>query len=124
MYKSRKSQQGMTAIAMMMLLGLIGFNAVIFIKLLPAYMDSFKVATAVKGIETDDRAEGAADKEIKGLIIKRLGIDDVEYITNDNIIIKKSGSKRTLYVEHESQVSMFGNVDALISFKSDEVELR
>jgi hypothetical protein len=124
MYKSRKSQQGMTAIAMMMLLGLIGFNAVVFIKLFPTYMDSFKVATAVKGIETDDRAEGATDKEIKALITKRLGIDDVDHITNDNIIIEKSGPKRTLHVEYEARVPMFGNIDALFSFKSDEVELR
>ncbi len=122
--KSRHKQQGMTAISIMMLLALIGFNLMVIVKLLPSYLDSFKVATAVKGLASDDRVEAASDEEVKNIVLKKLAIDDIEDLGNDDIFIEKTRLGRTISIEFERRVPMFGNLDAVVVFSDDEVELR
>lgn len=123
MQRTPKSQRGMTAIGIAMILALCGFVLMIAIKLFPAYMDSFKVATALEGLTTDSRVEGATDREVKDLILKKLQVDDVEDVKPEHIIIVNSGSKRKVSVEYEKRVHMMSNVDAVVMFGENEVEI-
>ncbi len=123
MLKTRKSQQGMTAIGIAMILALCGFVLIILVKLFPAYMESFKVSSSLDGLTTDSRVEGATNKEIKTLILKKLQVDDVDAVTAEHINIVTSGSKRTISIEYEQRIPMMGNVDAVVMFGDNEVEI-
>lgn len=123
MLKTRKSQQGMTAIGIAMILALCGFILIIFVKLFPAYMESFKVSSALENLVTDSRVEGATDKQVKQLILKKLQVDDVDAVKPEHIIIVKTGSKRTVSIEYEQRVPMMGNVDAVVVFGDNAVEI-
>jgi len=123
MVKSRKSQQGMTAIGILMILVLCGFVLMIVIKLFPAYMESFKVDSALKGLTSDSRVQGASDAQVKELILKKLQVDDVDEIKAKDIQIVSEGSKRKVYIDYERRVHMMGNVDAVVVFGDNAVEI-
>ncbi len=115
----------MTAISFAMLLGLIGFVAVIFVKLLPVYLENFKITAALKGLENDVRVEGASASEIRNLLLKKLQIDDVGKIGEKDIIItRERGKPMTVTINNETRIHMFGNVDAVVVYKGPVINLR
>ena len=119
-----KSQRGMTAISLLMIAGLVGFVAMIVIKLIPSYFAHFKVEAALENLTTDTRAEAATDKEIKQLILKKLDVDDVDFIKESDIVITKTASGRTVAIDYEARVPMFANVDAVVKFDKNSIELK
>lgn len=123
MPNTRKSQRGMTAISMLVIACLVGFVVMIAIKLAPTYFAHFKVQAALKNLPTDSRAEGASDREIKELILKKLDVDDVDFVKSEDIVITKSSSGRTVAIDYEARVPMFGNVDAVVKFDKNSIEL-
>ncbi len=119
-----KSQHGMTAISVLMIVVLVGFVLLIAAKLVPTYFAHFKVEAALKNLASDKRAEGASDKEIKSLILKKLDVDDVDFVTEKDIVITKTSAGRTVAIDYEARVPMFANVDAVVKFGNNSVELR
>ncbi len=120
-----KYQKGMTAISFAMLLALIGFVAVIFVKLIPVYLENFKINAAVSALEDDPRAQGASVSEVKELLLKKLDIDDVDKVTDENIVIEKlSEGRLSVTVNHETRIHMFGNVDAVVKYQGPVVIVR
>ncbi len=123
MQNTPKSQRGMTGIGIAMILALCGFVLMIVVKLFPAYMESFKVASALEGLIEDSRVEDASDREIKELIIKKLRVDDVDDVKSEHIKIESAGAKRQISIEYEKRVHMMSNVDAVVVIGDNAVEI-
>jgi len=111
-----KSQQGMTAIGVVSILALVGFVLMLTVKVLPSYLDHFKVSAALKGLTSDIRAKDAGEKKIKSLILKKLQVDDVEYLGSKDIVITKTSSGLNVRIQFENRVPMFSNIDAMVKF--------
>ncbi len=124
MRKGSKRESGMTTIGFAMILMLVGVLAVMVVKVMPVYLENFKVSSAIKGLVDDDRAQGASAKQIKTLLIKKLSIDDVEAVNENNIFIETTNTGKTVNIKYETRVSIFKNIDAVILYESDTVELR
>lgn len=124
MIMTLRKQQGMTAISFIILLMIFGFVGMIAAKLFPVYLEHFKVSSALKSMATDQRAKDASDDDIKETIMKKLQIDDVESLTKDDIQISDTRDGRTISIEYESRVNMVGNVDAVVKFEGEKVEIR
>lgn len=123
MLKTPQSQRGMTAIGMAMILALCGFVLVIAVKLFPVYMETFKVNSALRGLASDSRVEGASDAQLKELILKKLQVDDVDDVKPKHIKIVSEGAKRKVSIEYEKRVPMMGNVDAVVVIGDNAVEI-
>ncbi|MBI3772683.1 MAG: DUF4845 domain-containing protein [Gammaproteobacteria bacterium] len=123
MIMAPRKQQGMTAISFIILLMIFGFIGMIAIKLFPVYLEHFKVSSALKSMASDQRSKDASDDEIKETIMKKLQIDDVKSLTKDDIQISDSRDGRTVTIEYESRVNMVGNVDAVVKFEGERVEI-
>lgn len=123
MLKTLKSQRGMTGISIMMILALAGFVLAMVFKLFPFYLEGFKVNSSLKGLTTDSRVEGATDREVKNLILKKLQIDDVDAVTAEHIKIDSTSKKRMVSIEYEARVHMVGNLDAVVVFGDNAVEI-
>lgn len=123
MLKTLKSQRGMTGISIMMILALAGFVLAMAFKLFPFYLEGFKVNSTLNGLTTDSRVEGASDREVKDLILKKLQVDDVDTVTSEHIKVDSSGKKRTVSIEYEARVHMVGNLDAVVVFGDNAVEI-
>lgn len=123
MLKTPQSQRGMTAIGMAMILVLCGFVLIIAVKLFPVYLESFKVNSALRGLAGDSRVAGASDAQVKELILKKLRVDDVADVKSQHIKIVSEGAKRKVSIEYERRVPMMGNVDAVVVFGDNAVEI-
>ena len=122
--KTIHRQRGMTAISLAALLILLGFIVLIALKVLPIYLDHFKVKSHLQTLANDAATESMSADEISKTYFKRLDIDDVENVTPENFFVEKSDSGSTLLaVEYEVRRHIFANIDVVVSFE-EEAEVK
>jgi hypothetical protein len=116
-------QQGLTAIAIVAILAMIGFFAMIAIRLFPVYMEHFSVTSHLGGLAEEEGIKKKTNGEILSRLTKRFDIDDVKHVTRDNVFIErnKDGSM-IIAIEYEVRTPAVANVDMIVSF-IDEVEI-
>lgn len=110
-------QKGMTGISIMALLVLIAFVAIIFLKVMPVYFDSFKVGDVVSDMKEERGLGDKTNSEITKMILKRLDVNMVTDVTKEHIFIEKSKNDVLIDIEYEVRKEMFGNLDVVITFK-------
>lgn len=113
----KNNQKGLTGISIMMILVVIAFVAVAFLKIMPIYFDSFKVGDVVSSLKEERGLGEKTNNEISNLILKRLDVNMVSDVTKDHIFIEKTKNNVFVDVEYEVRKQMFGNLDVVISFK-------
>ncbi len=117
--KSRKSQRGMTAVGIAAILVLCGFVLMIVAKLTPAYLDKYKVDAALEGLLTDDRAKDTNNKRmLTSLILRKLQIDDVDYVTEKEIEFDKIDGGTRVIVKYEHRVPMWTDLEAVVMYEN------
>jgi hypothetical protein len=118
----RKSQEGLSAITVMLLVPLVGLLVLVVIKLIPVYLE-YQAVKKVLYTMTSDRVESyRSANEVRGTILKRFGINDVKNATDENITIEREGAAYVIYIDYEVQQPLFYNISLLISF-SDKGEV-
>ena len=110
-------QKGMTGISLIALLVLIAFVAIIFLKIMPVYFDSFKVGDVVSDMKEERGLGDKTNSDITKMILRRLDVNMVSDVTKEHIFIEKSKNEVLIDVEYEVRKEMFGNLDVVISFK-------
>lgn len=117
-----KQQKGMTAIAMALILAMIGFFALLAIRLFPIYMEHFSVVSHLNSLAEDVSTKDKSNQEILSTLNKRFDIDDVKNVKSENIFITRNKDKSMLIeVEYEVRTPAVGNVDMLVSFLDEVV---
>lgn len=116
-------QRGLTAIALVAILAMIGFFAMIAIRLFPIYLEHFSVVSHLENVSKEAGIKEKSNGEILSTLKKRFGIDDVKNVTDENIFIEreKNGSM-TIAIEYEVRTPAVANVEMVVSFV-DEVNL-
>lgn len=113
----KNKQKGLTGISIMVILIAIAFAAVIFLKIMPIYFDSFKVGDVVSAMKDERSLGDKSNKEIASMILKRLDVNMVTDVTSEHIFIEKIKNNIFIDVEYEVRKPMFGNLDVVVSFK-------
>ncbi len=119
-----RRERGMTLIGWLLVLGLIGFFAVVVLRLWPIYYEYFAVKRAlVKFNEQSDAARISKD-EVWNRITKQFYIDGVSGIDRkESFSVEDNKGVRTITLTYERRTPMMGNVDAVVSF-SESVTVR
>lgn len=118
------SQRGMTAISWLFALILIGFFALVAMRLVPVYLDSYKVTSSLESLRSAG-AEVRSPGELRSLLMKRLQINMVDAVQPQDVHIENRGDVTWVNVAYENRKPLFGNVDLVVSFdKSVEVPAR
>lgn len=109
----QRRQNGMTLIGMILTLMLIGFFALIVLKLTPVYIDYFSVkkaaSTAAKA-STDPAA-------IRAAFDRAALIDKITVIKGRDLQISGGGAGTVVSFEYDETVHLFGNISLLIEFE-------
>lgn len=108
-----RRQAGVTGIGWMIILGLIGFFVFLTLKMLPPYLDYFKVAAALESVANESASSPA---EIRKLIEKQFDVSYVAAITPKQMKIKNAGNYFSVTAKYDSRVHMAGNVDIVMAF--------
>jgi hypothetical protein len=115
--KLPKQQQGMTAIGWLIVLGLIAFFALIGIRLLPLYLESFKVAGALDSMKQEPFVTKKDKGEIMRMLSRRFEIDDIDSVDlRKNVEISKDAGILKIRADWERRTHLLGNVDVVLHF--------
>jgi hypothetical protein len=114
-------QQGMTFIGLLVVLALVAFFAYIGIRLTPVYLEYFSVDSSLKSLAKEE-SQGLSANELKSRLMKRLEINNVARVNENDISVKSEARSKTVSVQYEVREPFYGNLSLLISF-SDSVTL-
>ncbi len=122
MMKRLDRQKGMTGLGWLTVLALIGFFAMLILKLAPVYMEHYSIKTVLASLKEEPLITQKSVAEVRRLLKKRLTVNGVYQLPKDAVKIKKSAGVMRVKIAYEVRKHMAGNVDAVISF-NDQVEL-
>ncbi len=123
--KSIHRQRGMTPIGWVLVFLLIAFFALIALKLVPIYLQSFSVGSVISDLKDEPGIGAMTSREITSLVTKRLDVNMVTGVNAEDIYVERLGSTKKIIADYEVREGMLGNVDVVVSFKkSVEVPAR
>jgi hypothetical protein len=113
-----KRQTGMTMWSMLFVIGTLAFFLFLLFKLLPPYMDDFKIQSALDSLGRQPDAGSLTVPEVKEAIRKRLEIDSADdlFDLGKILTVEPRGKMKRIRVNYESVVPIAFNVSALINF--------
>ena len=119
-HKSRSRQAGMSTIGILFLIIVVALGSMLALKMIPNYIEYFAVVEVVRSLDGDVKLnKGVTQKrEIRNLILKRLRVNGVYEFDKDKIAVEKTKSGTTVTVAYEVREHFLGNVDVIMSFKS------
>ena len=106
----------MTAIGWMLVLGLIGFIALITIKLVPLYMEYGKVASVFESLQNEPGITNKTRGEIVQLIRKRFDINDVNNVDTKLVKVSKDKGRMKVGITYERREHLISNIDVVATF--------
>ena len=118
--KQMKKQRGMTAIGWLLVLMLVVVFSIVALKLIPMYLDSFKVTSSLESLANDSKAKGKSALEIRKLLMKRLDVNMVSDVSAQDISVSRSREGIVVEVEYEARRPLFGNLHMVLVY-SDSV---
>jgi len=115
-------QRGMTFIGWLVVLAIAGFFVLLTLRLLPGYLEFFKIKGVLESLEKEPDITQASKTEIRKLISRRLDINSVDDVTAKDFRIEKREGRLIVRIDYEVRVPVLGNVDAVQKFH-DQIEL-
>lgn len=112
--RSLHQQKGVTAIGWLIILGLIGFFVLLTLKMMPSYLEFYKISSTLETMVKDSGFETQAD--IRESAERRFDISYVKSITPKDLKIKSYGQSWLVAAKYESRVHLFFNVSAVMEF--------
>lgn len=122
MIVSASKQKGMTLIGLTLVLGVLAFFVLLTLKLLPPYLEYFKVGSILDSIKQEPDLAKMEIPEIRRMMDQRFSIDSVSALSPKDVVIEKQGAKVSLAANYEARVHIMGNADAVLVF-SKEIEI-
>jgi hypothetical protein len=112
--RSLSRQNGMTGIGWLIVLALIGFFTLLTLKMVPSYLEYYKVVSTLDSLTKESGFQTPA--EIRNLLERRFDISYVNTITPQDVEIRPAGEHFIVSAEYESRVHLFGNVSVVMDF--------
>jgi hypothetical protein len=122
MNRSPSREQGITFLGFVILMGLIGFFAMLIIKIGPIYLDHYKVLASLESLKSDPDFATRSKQEIVRSLEKHWEIDMIDSVTKDNVYVTKNVQAMTVQIVYDVVKPIAGNLDVLIHF-DDSIEV-
>jgi hypothetical protein len=117
-----KPQQGYTLITLIFFLVVLGFFALLIMKIGPIYMDHSKVVNALAAIEKMTDASSQSEEAIRTSLAKRFNMNYVSDIKPQDVKIIKRGNYLKVQADYEVVQKIMGNLSVLVQF-NDFIEV-
>lgn len=117
----KRQQRGMSFWMLLFVLVVLGIAFFMGLKLIPIYMESFKVDRIITNLVKEPDVGSQSRHEIAATLVKRFDIDDVRRFNEKNLSryvdIEKRGNRVTIVVEYRAETNLVGNVSLVAEFK-------
>ncbi len=115
------SQEGMTLIGWIFTLVAIGAVALLILKVVPVYLESFKVEQALHSVAGESGVGQVTKREIYKRFIRRMDVEDIDRFTQKNVhkylAVEKKGNTVILTIQYQTITPIVHNVSLLVDFK-------
>ncbi len=101
-------QNGMTAIGLMILLGIIAIIALTAVKIIPIYIENFAIQSVLTSLQSDLDIDPKSKAAIWESLKKRLYINEVRLIKREHVTMSRKNNKTTVTIEYESRRPYLG----------------
>ena len=116
----RNKQRGLSFLGLIVLVGVLGFTAVIGLKLFPVYMDAWKIDSVMNAVISEPGINDQSRQEVIESMLKRLDIDAVDSLNysnhGDRLSVTKRKNNVTINVTYEITTPLIGNLSLLAQF--------
>jgi hypothetical protein len=116
----RNRQRGLSFLGLITLVGVLGFAAVIGLKLIPIYMDSWKIDGAMNAVISDPSVNSQSRQEVIDSMLKRLDIDAVEAVNyrnyKESMTVTKRKNLTTINIYYKATTPLIGNLTLVAEF--------
>jgi hypothetical protein len=85
-------------------------------KLVPIYLEFNTISTLVQSVLKDPKVGLKSVNEITSDIDKRFGINNVDMISHNDLIVRKDGAKVEVIADFEVRTNFIKNIDFVVSF--------
>jgi hypothetical protein len=111
-------QSGMSMWGFMVVVVLAVFFLFLFFKLLPPYLEFFKVKTSLENVAQQSNAANMTRMDVANALDRRFSIEDITRVdVKKDLKIEKAPSGRTLIrIQYQVIVPLAYNVSALLDF--------
>lgn len=112
----KREQRGITLMSFLMVLVLVGFFALIGMKLFPMYSEYYNLKGVMKDFAAQANAASMTPAQIESDLFRRFNIAYVESVKRENIKIVRTGRTAQLNIAYEVRTPLIGNLDAVGKF--------
>jgi hypothetical protein len=110
-------QSGMTMIGFLLMFMLIGFFTLLVIKILPLYLEHFKIVSSLESIRKEPNWSNNTKEEIQKMLQRRWDVNSVDTVTaNKDVEVTRQNGRVKVRVAYEAVTHIMGNVDVLLTF--------
>ena len=98
---NKHSQKGLTTIGWLAVIGIFGFLVVSGFKVLPFYLDYFKLKSVMDGVVQDETVDARSKRDLLFALNKRLMINQVLDVKKEHFTFERKNNITTMTVEYE-----------------------
>lgn len=115
----KKRQSGLTMISWVIIIALVGIQAVMALRIIPVYMNYGTVKSIMDGLRDDDDVTGKTAGEVKSLIQRRLQSNNLYDLIDNKQAFQfqqlSDGLQVNLYYEDRGPI--YGNLEFIATFE-------
>ena len=116
----RNRQRGISFLGLLAIVAILGFATVIGLKLIPIYMDSWKIDGVMEAVIRDPAVNSQSRQEVIDAMLKRLDIDAVEAVNyhnwKDALTVTKRKNNTTINIFYRVETPLIGNLSLVAEF--------
>ena len=116
----RNRQRGISFLGLLALVAILGFATVMGLKLIPIYMDSWKIDGVMEAVIRDPAVNSQSRQEVIDAMLKRLDIDAVEAVNyhnwKDSLTVTKRKNNTTINIFYRVETPLIGNLSLVAEF--------
>lgn len=116
----RKRQRGISFLSLIAIVGMLGFAAVIGLKLIPIYMDSWKIDGVMDAVISESGVNEQSRQEVINSLLKRLDINEADAVNYTNykesLTVIKRKKKVTINIFYRVETPLIGNLTLVAEF--------
>lgn len=113
-----QKQRGLTLISWVIILSLVGIQAVLAMRIIPVYMTFYSVKNIMDHVASDTSLRGVSPEQLRTSISKRLGIEGVYDLRDDKnaFTFQRTGESTIITLNYESRGPILGNLEFVATF--------
>lgn len=108
--------RGMTLMSFVMILVVVGFFALVIMKLFPMYSEYYSLKSVMKEYAAQSNSASIPPQQMHNELNRRFGIAYVSSVKKEHIKVVREGGQSKLNIAYEVRTPLFGNLDVVGNF--------